>query len=551
MLKIKQVSYCYASREEATLKNIELEIASGEMVLIAGRTGCGKSTLIKVINGLLAANSKGQFEGSVTIDELDIRQLTPEELGLMVGSVYQSPDDQLFAMTVYDEVAFILENQGIEESLIRAAVQDTLRLVGLEGFEERGIHALSGGQRQRLALASVLVNKPKILILDEPVSQMNPSGVVEFLELLKNLNRTEGMTIIVVEHRVHELAKYFPRLIVMNEGRIIFDGDINRAWKAVGDYEKYGLREPQNVQLCRSLGLEELELETERAVRQIRAHCVLHSERVVPVKHRDYLSAPVLEGKKLAFAYSGTTKNVLGNLDFSVYPGEIVALMGYNGAGKSTLLNMIAGLTEPTGGELLLLGGTVAKNAHRLAFLRQDPDLMLLADTVQKEIMWQNELVSPNEADELLNKLDLYDKRADFPLALSKGQRLRVVLASLLARKPELILLDEPTTGQDQQSLLDIKKLLMDFTIQGGSALFCTHDVELAADIADRVFIMNEGRIEVAGDPLTVFTETDILREAGLTCPPMLAMSKSLDLPPCVTIQEVKNYVDEAVVGGL
>ena len=442
MLRIKKVSYCYASRDEATLQNIDLEIAAGEMVLIAGRTGCGKSTLIKVINGLLAANSKGKFEGNVTIDELDIMQLIPEELGLMVGSVYQSPDDQLFAMTVYDEVAFILENQGLEESVIRAAVKDTLRLVGLDGFAERGIHALSGGQRQRLALASVLVNKPQILILDEPVSQMNPSGVVEFLELLKKLNRTEGMTIIVVEHRVNELARYFPRLVVMNEGRIIFDGDINKAWKAVGDYGKYGLREPQNVQLCRRLRLNKLELDTNKAVVEIKANCRVHRERAALVKPNSSSTLPVLEGHKLTFAYSGTSKNVLENLDFSVYPGEIVALMGYNGAGKSTLLNMIAGLTEPTGGELLLLGGTVAKNAHRLAFLRQDPDLMLLADTVQKEIMWQNELVSPTEADELLKKLNLYDQRADFPLALSKGQRLRVVLASLLARKPELILLD-------------------------------------------------------------------------------------------------------------
>ncbi len=203
MLNIKDVSYCYTGRNIPTLKNISLNIHKQEKILIAGRTGCGKSTLIKVINGLLLGNGGGKFSGEVTSKGFNILTLTPEEMGLLVGTVYQSPDDQLFAMTVEDEVGFVLENHGVYSAIIKQEVKETLNRVGLAGFEKRSIHALSGGQRQRLALASVLINKPQILILDEPVSQMNPVGVKEFLNLLKELNEEEGITIIVVEHRVH------------------------------------------------------------------------------------------------------------------------------------------------------------------------------------------------------------------------------------------------------------------------------------------------------------------------------------------------------------
>ncbi|MEG0797304.1 MAG: ATP-binding cassette domain-containing protein [Acidaminococcaceae bacterium] len=551
MLKIKAVSYRYAGRKQGTLHNINLTIQSGEMVLIAGRTGCGKSTLIKVINGLLAASSKGDFKGQVSIDATDIATLRPEKLGLMVGTVYQSPDDQLFAMTVEDEVAFILENQGMAADVIRVAVHKTLAQVGLAGLEKRGIHALSGGQRQRLALASVLVSKPRILILDEPVSQMNSSSVVEFLHLLQQLNVEAGITIIVVEHRVHELAQYFPRLVVMNKGSIIFDGDINAAWAAIGTKEDYGLREPQNVKLCRTLKLPHLEMATTAVVEQIKTHCCLHGYTGKKLAIQVFEREPVLTGVNVSFAYPGSKKNVLQGINLHLQRGEIVVLMGYNGAGKSTLLNLIAGLTAPSTGELQLWGGEVAANAQRLAFLRQDPDLMLLADTVQEEVLWKNQRITASEADILLKKLDLYDKKGDFPLALSKGQRLRVVLASLLARKPEIILLDEPTTGQDQQSLLDIRQLVTEFAQQGGSVLLCTHDVELATELADRVLLMYEGHIVASGTPLTILGNQVLLQKVGLVNPPMLNLSTTLGIGTCTTIQEVKHYVDEAVVGRL
>ena len=222
------------------------------MVLIAGRSGCGKSTLIKSITGLLEPG-EARLTGTISLDGRDVREMSAEDIGLLAGTVYQTPDDQLFAMTVADEVGFALENRGEDPSVIREEVRRALAKTGLSGMEARSIHALSGGQRQRLALASILVTHPKLLILDEPVSQMNPKGVKDFLELLVSLNREDHMTILVVEHRVNELARYFPRLCCMYEGRFIYDGATEGAWTALGDTEAYGLREPQAVKLGRLL----------------------------------------------------------------------------------------------------------------------------------------------------------------------------------------------------------------------------------------------------------------------------------------------------------
>jgi len=548
MLSIKDVSYCYTGRKISTLKNISLNIHKQEMILIAGRTGCGKSTLIKIINGLLLGNGGGKFTGEVTSKGFNILTLTPEEMGLLVGTVYQSPDDQLFAMTVEDEVGFVLENHGVDNEIIKKDVKETLNRVGLSGFEKRSIHALSGGQRQRLALASVLINKPQILILDEPVSQMNPAGVREFLDLLKELNEEDGITIIVVEHRVHELAKYFPRLIMMYEGEIIYDGDINAAWSKVGDEIKYGLREPQNVKLCRNLALSNLTSKTDEVINLIKNECFVDTAKCNSILEKRERKV-VLEAKGLSYCYPGAHSNTLNDINFTLYQGETVALMGYNGAGKSTMFNLIAGLTDLTAGKLRLLGGKVTDNAHKLGFLRQDPDLMLLADTVTKEIYWHNKNLDDAKIIELMKHLDLADKAEDFPLALSKGQRLRVVLAALLARQPKLLLLDEPTTGQDQQSLLDIKNIIRAYTAKEGTVFFCTHDVELAAEIADRVFLMGEGKLIAQGTPQEVLTNKDLLLAGGLSIPPMLKISEGINIAQCVTVEEVSRHVHKAIMG--
>lgn len=542
MLKIEDFSYRYQSRTSFTLKHINLQLKAGEMLLLAGRSGCGKSTLIKAISGLLGSDGVGEVQGRIYLHNEDITCWEPEKIGQHVGAVYQSPDDQLFAMTVADEVGFALENQGLAPEIIASKVQKTLALVGLAGFENYSIHKLSGGQRQRLALASILITKPRLLILDEPVSQMNPQGVQSFLQLLLRLNREEKIAILMIEHRVNELYNYFSRLAVMDEGQIIYDGSMEKAWYALSERQNVGVREPQNVKLCRRLHLPELTVDSPSIVAMIQQQCQIVS-RDSCVASNKRVPEVILSARNLSFTYPGSSTATLKSLSFELYKGEMVGLMGFNGAGKSTLMNLLGGLTKVQQGSIQLGSSSIQNALGRIGYLRQEPDLMLLADTVREELCWKNKAITENELQELLRKLHLRHYANDFPLALSKGQRLRVVLGAMLAKKPELLLLDEPTTGQDEQSLQEIKQLLLDYKAQGGTVFICTHDVELAAEVTDRIIVLRQGEIIANAPANVVLSDKALLEEGGLTPSSLLEISAALKLPPCTTVKEVQRYV--------
>ena len=548
MLKIENLSYRYPSRHRFTLKQINLQLADGEMLLLAGRSGCGKSTLIKAISGLLGDEGAGELQGSIYLTGEDVTHWPPEKIGCLAGTVYQSPDDQLFAMTVADEVGFALENQGVDDEVLRHRVSETLALVGLAGFEEYSIHKLSGGQRQRLALASILITKPKLLILDEPVSQMNPQGVQSFMELLTQLNQQEGIAILMIEHRVNELYPYFKRLAIMQEGQLIYDGSLENAWYVLTHKEDAGVREPQNVKLCRLLHLSQLTAENDTVVELIKDECTLQK----PQLENKYSASHklLLEAQNLSYTYPAALKATLHELNFSLYQGEITALMGFNGAGKSTLMNLIGGLTATKAGKLFFQGRPMDKSLAQIGYLRQEPDLMLLADTVREELSWKNKHITPAEVERLLKKLGLTQYAEDFPLALSKGQRVRVVLGAMLAQKPSLLLLDEPTTGQDEESLKEIKKLLFDYRNGGGSVFICTHDIELASETADRVMLLNQGKILADGATKEILSNRSLLEQAGLIAPELLTVCDKLQIKSCTTIEEVARYVRKTAVGG-
>lgn len=547
MLKIDNLSYRYPSRKQFTLKNINLTLADGEMLLLAGRSGCGKSTLIKAISGLLGSEERGELQGAIYLQGEDISKWPPEKTGQLVGTVYQSPDDQLFAMTVADEVGFALENQGEEPEVIARKVSETLQLVGLGGFENYSIHKLSGGQRQRLALASILVTRPGLLILDEPVSQMNPQGVQSFMQLLVRLNREAGIAILMIEHRVNELCKYFSRLAVMQDGRIVYDGLVKDAWQELTGRGDLGLREPQTVKLCRALQLSELTTEQERIVQMLRHECepLPAAAQAQPAEQQQ----PLLEAHDLYYTYPGSKEPTLKKLKFTLYQGQITAIMGFNGAGKSTLMNLLGGLTQTQQGSLLLAGQPVGKQLGKIGYLRQEPDLMLLADTVREELCWKNQTITQQELQLLLKHMNLEEYADDFPLALSKGQRLRVVLGAMLAKKPALLLLDEPTTGQDEQSLAEIRRLLLAYKEQGGSIFICTHDMELAAQVADRVIVLCAGKIIADGPTEEVLSNKELVEAGGLTPSALLPVCEQAGLPPCITVEGVKRYVRKTAVG--
>ena len=543
ILDIQNVSCRYTSREKDTLTGVNLCIEEGEMVLIAGRSGCGKSTLVKAVTGLLDKED-GSIDGKIFLDGKDTAAMSAEEIGVLVGTVYQTPDDQIFAMTVADEVGFALENRGIEASVVKEKVKEVLARTGLDGMEERSIHALSGGQRQRLALASVLVTKPKLLILDEPVSQMNPQGVQSFLELLVSLQREEHMTIVVVEHRVNELAAWFPRLCIMHKGYFVYDGLMDESWYVLDQNDGYGIREPQSVKLGRFMKLEKLSYSLKKTAEEIKQAGIKFQKSIGPCIVENSSDELILEGKNITYRYPGADSDTLNGLNFKIKKGSINALMGFNGAGKSTLMNILSGLEEPSSGEILIHGKSIGKRREYIGYMLQEADLMLLNDSVREELLWNNKTMTEKELDILLHKLHVYHYLDDFPLALSKGQRLRVVLGALLSRRDnELLLLDEPTTGQDQKSLENLSILLSYAAEQGKTIFFCTHDIELASSLADRIFVLAQGHFVAVGAPHEIFSNKEVLRMGGLSMPPMLELSEYLGIDPCITVKEVMRHV--------
>lgn len=547
MLKIEDLSYRYPSRQQFTLHNINLQLDDGEMLLLAGRSGCGKSTLIKAISGLLGSEERGELRGKIYLQKQDVTIWSPEKIGQLVGTVYQSPDDQLFAMTVADEVGFALENQGEDPAIIEQKVKETLGMVGLAGFEDYSIHKLSGGQRQRLALASILITRPKLLILDEPVSQMNPQGVQSFMQLLVRLNKEAGIAILMIEHRVNELCSYFNRLAVMQAGKIIYDGIMEQAWDILTGREDLGLREPQTVKLCRALKLSRLTTSQRGIVDMLQKECEIlhvHKQQNLTTKKNILLSV-----ENLSYTYPGAKCPTLKNLNFNLIAGEITALMGFNGAGKSTLMNLLGGLTKAVQGNIKLSGKSLKDCLGQIGYLRQEPDLMLLADTVREELCWKNKIITEADLNKLLRQLNLTEYADDFPLALSKGQRLRVVLGAMLAKKPSLLLLDEPTTGQDEKSLHEIRRLLLHYKALGGSIFICTHDIELAAQVADRVIVLKDGVIIADDNSNDILSNSRLLLDGGLTPSVLLSICEQLGIPPCIAVEGVTHYVRKTTLG--
>ena len=373
---------------------------------------------------------------------------------------------------------------------------------------------------------------------------MNPQGVQSFLELLVSLQREEHMTIVVVEHRVNELAAWFPRLCIMHKGHFVYDGLMDESWYVLDQNDGYGIREPQSVKLGRFMKLEKLSYSLKKTVEEIKRAGIKFQKSIEPCIAENSSDELILEGKNITYRYPGADSDILNGLNFKIKKGSINALMGFSGAGKSTLMNILSGLEEPSSGEILIHGKSIGKRREYIGYMLQEADLMLLNDSVREELLWNNKTMTEKELDILLHKLHVYHYRDDFPLALSKGQRLRVVLGALLSRKDnELLLLDEPTTGQDQKSLENLSILLSYAAEQGKTIFFCTHDIELASSLADRIFVLAQGHFVAVGAPHEIFSNKEVLRMGGLSMPPMLELSEYLGIDPCITVKEVMRHV--------
>lgn len=556
IISLCNVSFTYKHRSVASVSDISLEILPGEFVLLTGATGCGKSTLLKMLNGLIPHASGGSMDGEVHIAGRNTREYGIAELSQTVGMVFQSPEDQIFSTTVFDETAFILENMGMKPDEITLRVHETLALVGMREYSNASIHALSGGQKQRLAVASVLAARPSILALDEPISQLDPQGAAELLAVLQRINRDLGMTIVIVEHRLHEVMPLCRRVVIMDKGQLAWQGTREEAFRQPELFDSYGLRLPQTIDICRHLDVTAQSSRVDHAVAAIKEKYQVPQELACGVPsvniESDAAAAVIIE--QLSFQYDKAKPPVLNHLQLTIPRGQFVALMGNNGAGKSTLLHQIGGLLQPAAGYVQVLSNRVTSVMPNVGMVLQNPDFMLFNNTVADEIAFvlrqKNERNSlPAACKELVEQLGLNGMEKDFPLALSRGQRLRVAIAAVLAAKPAVLLLDEPTTGQDIGHIEDIVLLLKAFTAHGGTVVFCTHDTEVAARFADRIVILCKGQVAADGPGNIVFREQAVLQSTGLKPPAALLVARDLYGGRDVTVEGVVNYVRQKCLG--
>lgn len=506
MIEFIHVSFRYPEAQQPALADLSVSLPSGELVLVVGPSGAGKSTFLRCVNGLVPHFSGGTLSGAVRVAGLDPVTATPQVMSRHVGFVFQDPEAQFVMDRVEDEIAFALENAAMPPQEMRVRVEETLDLLDLEALRDRHLETLSGGERQRVAIAAALALRPGVLVLDEPTSQLDPKSAEDVLNALARLNADLGLTVVLAEHRLERALAFADSLLYLPG---------NGAAPCLGD-PRTVLAEmeqtPPLVRLAKRLGWEPLPLTVKEGLRFSRH---LHLPATAHGSGKEELppSAPILVAHGLTHRYGSHT--ALGEVDLVLHPGEIVSLMGRNGSGKTTLLKTLVGLVRPDAGRVTLAGRDtaqmdVAEICRSVGYLPQDPNSLLFADTVAEElaITLRNHGYDPDKPESLpihphtlLAQLGLAHLVDAYPRDLSVGERQRVALAAILVVRPQVLLLDEPTRGLDYTAKAQLTALLQGWRATGMAILIVTHDVELAAALADRVVVMSQGEVIAAGPP--------------------------------------------------
>ncbi|NLD43147.1 MAG: ATP-binding cassette domain-containing protein [Chloroflexi bacterium] len=509
MIEIKRFTYAYPGTSTPVLRDLSLAIDEGEFVLVTGASGAGKSTFLRALNGLVPHFTGGTCAGQVRVAGHDALREGPQVLSRYVGFVFQDPEAQFVVDRVEDEVAFALEQRAVPPPQMREQVQGALALLGLLSLRDRPLDSLSGGERQRVALAAALALRPRLLVLDEPTSQLDPQAAHDLLGTLVRMNRDLGITVVLAEHRLERVLQYVDRLVHLTcPGGPVLHGTPREVLPAID-------LAPPVVSLGIALGWAPLPLSVSEALPMARAAVQgAAAEESIPPAAAPPSPEPILTVRGLAHGYGGAP--VLRGVDLDVRAGELVALLGPNGAGKTTLLRALVGLLRPEAGDVRLAGRSIIGRATadicaQVAYLPQQPDDLLFADTVREELevtlrnhsLLQQPPVAPED---LLARLGLAALAEAYPRDLSVGQRQRVALAAVTVTRPPLLLLDEPTRGMDYAAKQGLVRLLRGWQEEGSGVLMVTHDVELAAAAADRVLLLDGGRIVAEGSPARVLS---------------------------------------------
>ncbi len=526
MIKFDDVTYTYPESASPALRDINVQIGDGEFVLLVGGSGAGKSTILRAMNGLAPHFYGGVWSGHVLLDGVDTLTRPPHELAGRIGFVFQDPEAQAVAEDVENELAFGMENLGLDPLLMRRRVEETLHQLDLDQLRKRRVSTLSGGERQRLAIAAALTMQPRTLLLDEPTSQLDPQSAEELLTLLQKLNADLGITIVISEHRLERVVQYADRIIYMADGAIAADGPPRAALSATPFA-------PPVVALGKALGWSPLPLSVREARHFVAAGPLPASPggggvaatpspggkgaaaTPSPISVGGWGEGALLELRNLSFSYAGA--EVLRKVNLTVRGGEVLAVMGRNGAGKTTLLKLIIGLLKPGGGEVRLdgqniVGKPISELAKRIGYVPQNARATLFADTVADELRFTlrgHQLpADAQRIDDTLAALGIAAHAARYPRDLSIGEQQRVGIAAMLVANPDVVLLDEPTRGLDYDSKAALVAYLDTLKWQSRAIILVTHDVELVAEVADRVALLANGEVAVSGPTRVVLGDS-------------------------------------------
>ncbi|MGQ9679644.1 MAG: ABC transporter ATP-binding protein [Candidatus Bathyarchaeia archaeon] len=575
IIEVRNLWYRYPGVSEPALKGLNLRIEEGEFILLTGPSGCGKTTFCRCLNGLIPHFYNGDMSGEVTVKGFSIRENPINRLAMEVGLIFQNPDNQIFALTVEKDVAFGLENLGVEKNEMLKHIDWALDRTGLQGIRHRATYELSGGQKQRLAIASILAMRPKIIVLDEPTSFLDPVGAERIFNVLRSLNNEYKITIILIEHRIDLAIRYVNRVLLFHDGRIIDDGPPEKVCESE-ESRLAGVGIPKIIQLGMKLAqkgvnLDGLPLDAFGFAEKIR-------EKLAPRKISVFAKSettrsrlmegrgdnPIIEASNVSYSYPNGMK-AIKDVSLSISKGEFVAIMGENGAGKTTLVKHFNGLLRPQTGRLLIDGVdsatmSVAALARRVGLVFQNPDDQLFSENVEEEVRFAlknfgfSKEVIEKRVDWALNLLDIERYRKSSPFILSGGERKRVALASVLAWDPDVLVLDEPTIGQDYAQKERLRHFLMQLRSQGKTTVIVTHDVEFVVDCKPRIILMSQGRIIADGPTEIVMTDFETLNKASVSPPEILKVFRrisDLGFPENVLdVDEAAEIIARSFKGG-
>ncbi|MDO5378762.1 MAG: ABC transporter ATP-binding protein [Clostridia bacterium] len=531
IISFRDFSFQYRAQKRPTLEHVNLDIMPGERVLIAGPSGSGKSTLGSCINGLIPSSFAGKVTGSLTVDGVDAPKAGIFALASHVGTVLQDPDGQFIGLTVGEDIAFALENDCVPQEQMRETTRRVAQMVGIEGHLGFAPHELSGGQKQRVSLAGVMVDQVKILLFDEPLANLDPATGKQAIELIDEIQKKTGTTVVIIEHRLEDvLWRSVDRIVLMDEGKIV--ADMRPDELLAGDLlARHGIREPLYVTALRYAGVEvRPEMRPARMATLALSDAQRQSVRTwferTPAAPPPAERQPLLTVSGLSFGYT-PERRTLEDVSFTIGRGEMISIVGRNGAGKSTLSKLICGFETPERGSMTLAGADIAalsirERAQHIGYVMQNPNQMIsktmIADEVALGISRRglSEAQIRERVEETLQICGLYPFR-NWPIsALSFGQKKRVTIASVLVMGPELIILDEPTAGQDFRHYTEIMEFLRGLNEKGVTVVMITHDMHLMLEYTPRALVFSDGRLIADKSAAAVLCDPELVERAAL-----------------------------------